>query len=130
MDPVESDPADVVRRWQERAWGECDLGAVDDLIAESYVRHGPSGTSVRSHAELKSDLCQYQRALGKPTITVHDRVVDGDKVWSRITMHGTHVETGVPRVVDWLQIHRIAEGRIVEAWSLYATDVDWVDGPS
>lgn len=119
-------PADVVEEWQQRAWGECDLSAVDDLIAEPFVRHGMAGSMVRNHDELKHDLCQYQKVLGKPVIIVHDRVVDGDKVWSRITMRGANLHTGEPRTIDWLQIHRVADGKIVEVWMLHATDVHWM----
>lgn len=121
----EIDPLGVVEHWQARAWGACDLTAVDDLVADPVLRHGPSGTQRRSHEELKKDLLSYQRALGKPEIVVHDRVVDGDRVWSRVTMRGANMDTGEPRTVQWLQIHRVADGRIVEYWVLYATDVKW-----
>jgi hypothetical protein len=124
-DSVASDPAAVVARWQERAWGECDLSAVDELVAEPFVRHGPTGTTSRTHAELKRDLRQYQRALGKPTITVRGRVVDGDRVWSHVTLRGASLDTGDLRSVERLQIHRVVDGLIVEVWSLYATDVEW-----
>ncbi len=119
------DPERVVEQWQARAWGDCDLSVVDELIAEPFLRHGPSGTAKRTRTELKSDLRQYRRALGHPVITVHDRVVDGEKVWSRTTIRGANLETGERRVMDWLQIHRVVDGRIVEVWSLYATDVEW-----
>lgn len=118
-------PVQVVEQWQERAWGEFDLTAVDDLVADPLLRHGPSGTAKRSHEELKRDLVQYQRTLGKPTIVVHDRVVQDDRVWSRVRMCGHNMETGQPRTVDWLQIHRVVDGKMVELWSLYATDVTW-----
>jgi len=121
--PIE--PVEVVARWQERAWSECDLSAVDELVAEPFVRHGPTGTATRTHAELKKDLRQYQRALGKPTITVHGRVADGDRVWSHVTLRGASIDSGDLRTVERLQIHRVVDGRIVEVWSLYATDVDW-----
>lgn len=120
-----SDPVWVVEQWQERAWGDFDLTAVDELATDPVVRHGPSGTASRSHAELKDDLKQYQRTLCKPEIVVCDRVVDGDRVWSRTTMRGHNLDTGEPRTVQWLQIYRIAEGRIAEIWALYANDVDW-----
>jgi ketosteroid isomerase-like protein len=118
-------PADIVDEWHHRAWGDCDLSAVDDLVAETYVRHGTTGSAKRTHAELKHDLCQYQKALGKPVITVHDRAVDGDKVWSRMTMRGANLQTGEPRTIHWIQIHRVADGKIVEVWTLHATDVEW-----
>jgi hypothetical protein len=124
-DADRAEPMSVVERWQERAWGECDLGAVDELVAEPFVRHGPTGTAMRTHAELKQDLRQYQRALGKPTITVRGRVADGDRVWSHVTLRGASIDSGELRTVERLQIHRVVDGRIVEVWSLYATDVDW-----
>jgi ketosteroid isomerase-like protein len=118
-------PLEVVEAWQRRAWGECDLTAVDDLIAEPFLRHGITGSATRSHAELKDDLRQYQKALGKPVIEVRDRVVDGDKVWSRTTMRGANLHSGEPHTVDWLQIHRVESGKIAEVWTLHATDVFW-----
>ena len=124
-DSAGTDPVAVVERWQERAFGECDLAAVDELVAEPFVRHGPGGTATRTHAELKHDLRQYERALGKPTITVHGRVADGDRVWSHVTLRGVSIDTGDLRTVERLQIHRVIDGKIVEVWSLYATDVDW-----
>ena len=95
------------------------------MVAEPFVRHGPGGTQVRTHAELKHDLRQYERALGKPTITVQGRVADGDRVWSHVTLRGVSIDTGDLRTVERLQIHRVVDGKIVEVWSLYATDVDW-----
>ena len=61
----------------------------------------------------------------KPDIVVHDRVADGDRVWSRVTMRGRNIDTGQLRTVEWLQIHRVVDGRIVELWGLYAGDVTW-----
>ena len=119
------DPISVVEQWQARAWGKGDLGAVDELVADPLHRHGPSGTEYRTHIELKRDLKSYQRALGAAEVIVRDRVADGDRVWSRVTMHGANVDTGAPRTLQWLQIHRVVDGKIVEVWSLYASDVQW-----
>ena len=119
------DAGDVVEQWQERAWGCCDLSAVDDLITEPFVRHNRDGSAKRTRAELKADLREYQKALGQPVIEVRDRVVDGDKVWSRTTMRGANLHTGEPRVVDWIQVHRIEDGRIAEVWTLHAVDAEW-----
>lgn len=124
-EPTPLDPVAVVEQWQDRSWGDCDLSAVDELVADPFVRHGPTGTAIRTHAELKHDLHQYQRALGTPTITVHGRVADGERVWSHVTLRGASIDTGDLRTVERLQIHRVVDGLIVEVWSLYATDVDW-----
>ena len=118
-------PADIVDDWQHRAWGEGDVSVIAELVAEPFVRHGVTGTAKRTHAELEHDLRQYQKALGRPAITVHDRVVDGDKVWSRTTMRGANLQSGEPRTIEFIQIHRVADGKIVEVWTLHATDVHW-----
>lgn len=119
------DPLQVVERWERSAWGDCDLGVVDELIAEPFVRHGPTGTAKRTRDELRSDLRQYQRALGAPVVTVRDRAVAGDRVWSRVTLSGVSFDTGEPRTIERLSIHRVVDGHIVEVWTLYATDVEW-----
>jgi len=124
IDPT-ADPIAVVEQWQERGWGEGDLDAVDDLIGQSFTRHTASGTTTRSREQLKDDLRNYQRALHKPSISVHERTVDGDRVWSRTTMRGCNLETGEERTVDALQIHRVVDGLIVEAWSLHAAAANW-----
>lgn len=127
MTQGEIDPISIIEQWDERAWGNCDTSAVDDLVGEKFVRHGQSGTVVRSREELKQDLRQYKKALGTPIIEVLDRTVDGDKVWSRTRLRGAHLETGELRTVERLQIHRIEDGRIVEVWLLTASDVEWDD---
>lgn len=118
-------PIEVVEQWHDRAWGDCDLDVVDQLVDEQLVRHGLNGTAVRTRAELKRDLRQYQRALGRPTITIHARAVEGDLVWTRMTMTGVSMETGDQRVVQRLSIHRVVDGRITEVWTLVANDVEW-----
>lgn len=118
-------PVAIVEEWQARAWGDCDLSVVDELIAEPFTRHSSAGTEQRSRDQLKADLREYQKALGKPLIEVRDRVVDGDKVWSRTRLRGANLTTGEPRMIDWMQIHRVKDGQIVEVWTLHASDVDW-----
>lgn len=125
MSTGQRSPVEVVEEWQRRAWAECDLSVVDELLPDPVVRHGMAGTVRRSRAGMKDDISRYQEALGRPVIEVLDRTVDGDKVWSRTKMRGANLRTGEPRVVDWLQIHRVVDGRIVEVWTLSATDVDW-----
>ena len=120
-----ADPAAIVEEWQTRAWGECDLDVVDELIAEPFVRHSLNGTAKRSREELKADVREYRKALGKPIIELRDRVVDGDKVWLRTSIRGANLQTGEARTIDRIQIYRIEQGLIAEVWTLHASDVDW-----
>jgi ketosteroid isomerase-like protein len=119
------DPVAIMRRWWDEVWGEGRLDLIPELVAERYVRHSASGTVERDHEAFQSDMCQYQRVLHSATVSLDDVAVSGDRVWSRVTMQGVNLETGDPRTVSWLQVHRIENGRIAESWVLYANDVDW-----
>lgn len=121
----EPSPVEIVEEWQARAWGDCDLSVVDELIAEPLIMHGSEGTNRRSHEQLKAVLQDYRKGLGRPVLEVRGRVLDGDQVWSRIRLSGANLTTGDPRVIDWMQIHRIENGKIVEVWTLHASDVHW-----
>jgi SnoaL-like domain len=120
------DPAGVVQRWLDEVWMGGDLDVVDELVAPRYVRHGPSGTVVRDRDALREDLRQTFRVLHKPVISVDDRAVAGDRVWTRMTIEGVDLEAGATRVMTWLQVFRIdGEGRLAESWLLHAVGVDW-----
>ena len=97
---LSGDPAAVVRRWLDEVWMAGDLDAVDELVAERYVRHGPSGTVVRDRDALRDDMRQYFRVLHKPVITVDDQAVAGDRVWTRMTIEGVDLEAGTTRADD------------------------------
>lgn len=124
---AEVDPAALVDEWQRRAWADGDLGAVDELLAEPFVRHGLNGTTTRSRSEVKSDVCEFRRAFVHPNLEVHDSAVVGDKVWTRTTLRGADVHSGDTRTVERIQIYRVEGGLIAEVWSLHASGVDWAD---
>ncbi len=128
---MDVDPTAVVQQWWDEAWGENSADAIERLVADRYTRHGATGTVHRTRAEFADDMCRYQRVLHRPVVRIDDQAVNGQKVWSRVTMRGINLETGEPRSVSWLQVHRIDDaGKIAESWVLYTADVAWVDTDS
>jgi hypothetical protein len=115
----------LVGRWFDEVWGQGRLELIDELVAEPYVRHSQQGTVVRTRQEVKEDFVQYLRVIRHAVTTVDDQTVDDDRVWSRLTSKGVSAETGDPVTITWLQINRIADGRLAETWVLTARDVDW-----
>ena len=63
--------------------------------------------------------------LSRVETTIDDRVVDGDRVWTRATSKGINRETGERSIVTWLLVQRIEGGRIAEHWVATFTGVDW-----
>ncbi len=112
---MESNPRDVVARYWDGLWRRHDLGVVDELIAEPYVRHSSAGSRTVSRSEFKRELSGAWRLLHDSTTTIEDQVAEGDRVWTRATTAGINLDTGAMSVVTWLTIHRLDGGRIVES---------------
>ena len=115
----------VVARYWDGLWRRRDPSVVDELIGEPYVRHSSAGTRSLTRAEFKSELKQAWQLLHDPATTIEDQVAHGDRVWTRATTQGLNLDTGETSVVTWLAVHRLADGRIVEAWIASLPGVDW-----
>ncbi len=63
--------------------------------------------------------------LSRVDTTIDDRVVAGDRVWTRATSRVINRETGEGSIVTWLLVQRISDGLIAEHWVATFTGVDW-----
>jgi steroid delta-isomerase-like uncharacterized protein len=57
--------------------------------------------------------------------TIHEQIAEGDKVWTRKTIHGTQLgpfmgapPTGKSIVVEVMDVFRIENGKIAEHWGV------------
>ena len=112
-------------RWWDEVWRDGEFAVVDEILADPFVRHSGTGTSVVSRAEYKQQLVEFQRTLCRPQTTIDDRVVSGDRVWTRATSRGFNRETGQAAVVTWMLVQRMTGDRIAEHWVLTLRGVDW-----
>ncbi len=69
-----------------------------------------------------------RRSFSGFTLTVHDMIAEGDKVFTRTTMSGTNVDDfmGMPAtrkqvVVPIADYFRLANGKVVEHWGVTDT---------
>lgn len=101
-----------------------DPDALRELVHEDFVAHeglpgmppGPQGF-VAWVEGLRAAFPDLQ-------LDVHDVIVQGDRVATRLLLRGTHLGAfrGVPPtgrriVVQQLHIFRLVEGRVIERWS-------------
>lgn len=120
-----ADPLAVSQRWWDEIWRDGDLGAIDELFTDPFVRHTASGSETVSRAAYRGRLAELQRVVSRTQTTINDRVVDGDRVWTRASSRGINRETGERSIVTWLMVQRIAEGRIAEHWVATFPGVEW-----
>ena len=115
----------VSQRWWDEIWRDGRLEAVDELFTEPFIRHTGTGTDHESRAAYKGRLAEFQRVLSRVETSIDDRVVAGDRVWTRATSRGINRETGERSIVTWLLVQRISDGLIAEHWVATFTGVDW-----
>jgi predicted ester cyclase len=81
-------------------------------------RDGPRGPEA-----FKQVIGMWHRACSLWHMTIEELIGEGDKVTNRFTTRATHdgplmgiAPTGKSFVVQSLEMHRIADGRVAESW--------------
>ena len=125
MTPTEN--RELVRRTIEE-WNSLD-GDVrrirtlfDKRYSPGFVYHDVC-TGDTDLEQTVRDMIGYLSAFPGLNYSIDDLLADGDKTVARCTLRATHqgVFRGIPAtgnriVVGQVEIHRIAEGKIAEAW--------------
>ncbi|GAC1660651.1 MAG: ester cyclase [Ktedonobacteraceae bacterium] len=117
----------LVRRFYEEAWNRDNIAAFDELLSPDHVLHDPGfPETIRGLEGFKQYYGGYASAFPGNQITVEQYIAEGDTVVSHWTAHGTHKgnlmgipPTGKQVTVVGITINRIANGKIVEDWSIY-----------
>jgi len=105
------------------AYNKHNVALLDKFIAPDYVHHAQKLRGLES-------VKQYEAMIykGFPDLhdTIEDIIAEGDKVWVRVKVTGTHkgeyrglAPTEKKITVTYVGIHRIADGKVVERWSVY-----------
>jgi predicted SnoaL-like aldol condensation-catalyzing enzyme len=106
----------IVRRLFEEVFNNRDITLLDELIAPNYTNHnvsipvyGPDGLKLAIQAQFK--------AFPDLHTTLEDIIAEGDKVVVRCTDHFTHQPDGKPVSIPWIEIIRLEDGKLAEAWA-------------
>jgi predicted ester cyclase len=121
-----SSAEELARRLIEEGFNNGDLGVADDVISPDHVEHQYFGADHAPGAEgVKAVISSLRRAFSDFHLAIDDLVVDGDKVWLRMTGTGTndgsfmgHPPTGRRMHTDVFDVVRVEDGRIVEHWGV------------
>ena len=111
----------VVRRFLDEVITEGNADALNEVMSEDLVWHGGSFGEIRGLDEFKQFIGQFLDAFPNLGVTIDDVIGGGDKVVTRLTVHGTHSGDlmGIAasgRKATWtdVNIYRVAGGKIVE----------------
>ena len=118
----------LAQRWLDEVWNKGNLSFIDELIAPNYVLHDPTRPGLKGRTGIQESIAMFRRAFPDLHFTIEDQVAERDMIMTRYTVGGTHLgplmgipATGKHGIITGIDIYRITDGQIVEAWSNWDT---------
>ena len=115
----------IARAVLEELFEKGNLDAADELIHPDFVNHEAPPGNPRGPEGMRETVAWLRGLWGPMHADVEDEIVEGDKVVARVTMHGRHLgeflgkpPTGKEYAVEHIHIWRIADGKVIEHWSV------------
>jgi C-1 hydroxylase len=99
-----------------------DLSSIENIVAPDYV---DNTRQIHGLENLKQFLSMIFKSFPDWHLTIEDIIAEGDKVWIRVTITGTHIgefrglaPTGKKFTERQVWIYRIVKGKILEGWDV------------
>ena len=125
MATTEADNKEMASRIAEEAWGEGNLEVIDEYLADDFVSHNPAlPEDVHGPEGYKETIRMFRSAFPDLSLTIEDRIADGNEVVLRLSQSGTHkgvlmgIEPTGQRVeTTGIVIGRVENGKAAEEWA-------------
>lgn len=116
----------ISKRIFEEIYSRGNLDLIDELVSPNVVNHtAPPGLPPGTEG-FKQQVSMIRNAMPDLQSNVDDLIAEGDKIVTRWTGTGTHLgemmgipPTGNTIVVSGVNVERIANGKVVEHWSVF-----------
>jgi serine phosphatase RsbU (regulator of sigma subunit)/predicted ester cyclase len=113
----------LVRRFMEEGVNQGNVDVADELLAPEFVDHDMVPGKVADIEDFKGWVAELQASFSDYHFSIEEQVAEGDKVVTRTIFSGTHdrneyrgvVPSGTRLTMETVNIHRVVEGKIVEA---------------
>jgi steroid delta-isomerase-like uncharacterized protein len=113
----------LLHRYLDEVWARGDIAAAERFFAPDYVRHGsPLEPPLDRDAQI-ARLEGFRRAFPDAEVGLEAASADGDLVWFRSTLRGTHLgelmgiaPTQRRVTVALMDLWRVVDGRVAEQW--------------
>ncbi|UCE42323.1 MAG: ester cyclase [Candidatus Aminicenantes bacterium] len=103
-------------------WESGDFEDIKEILSPDYVWHTTTGQDLSLEVTIET-LKQQIAMISDRAFSIEDIIPKGDKVLARYAFSGTHTgdaegfpATGKEFVIKGIEIVRIENGKIVEAW--------------
>jgi steroid delta-isomerase-like uncharacterized protein len=116
---------ELQRRFIDEFQTKGDVGVAEEILADDFVDHTPFGPIPGTKDGVIQLFGMLRAAFPDLRAEVHDMLVEGDKVVTRKTFHGTHQgdfmgipPTGNSVAWDVIDIVRHRDGKFVDHWNV------------
>lgn len=116
--------AELFRILIEDGFSKGNVTVFDEHTSPDFVEH-QHGFFPAGAEGVKNAIKNLHNGFSDFSLTVEDMVVDGDKVWGRMTGRGTHKKqfgpmppTGRSFEITVIDVMRFAKGKLVEHWGV------------
>ena len=113
----------LVRRMFEEIYNRAHYEVADEVFAENYVSHNGLGVTVLGPEGIKRIAAMQRAAFPDQISSIEELIAEGDLVVVRgkdtLTHKGEflgYAPTGKTFSITWIDIFRIENGRLAEAW--------------
>jgi steroid delta-isomerase-like uncharacterized protein len=114
----------LVRRLFDEVYNQGRVEAADELIAQGYISHNRLELEVLGPEGIKHAARTQRAAFPDQVSVIEDLIAEGDKVVVRGRDAGTHSGgpfMGIPASgrrfeITWIDIFRVEDGKLAEAW--------------
>lgn len=118
------DNKETLRRLYE-VFSRGNLDELERYMSTDLMDHNPNPGQRPGVEGVRELLQQYRSAFSDLRADVEDQIAEGDKVVSRVTVHGRHTgefqgipPTGKEFSMTLIDMVRLSDGKIVERWGV------------
>ena len=114
----------LIRRFFDEVYNKGNLAVADELVAKDYKSHNKLSWEVVGPEGIKRAASSQRAAFPDQVSVLDDVIAEGDKVVVRGHDEGTHTGMAIMGIppsgrrfsVTWIDIFRIENGKLKEAW--------------
>ena len=110
-------PRSVIERYLDTLYSQHRLDLVEELIAPETWRHTPGGLTKLTLEESKARIGDFMDKFPEMHFESSVMVVEGEYVTSLWRANLTTKKNGKKLDVSGIEVFRVVEGKIVEAWN-------------
>lgn len=112
---TENKNKEIIRLLFDEVFNHRNLTLLDKLISPTYTNHNAS-IQVKGVEGLRKAFEAQFKAFPDLRTTLEDMIAEGDKVVVRCIDHFTRQPDGAHVSIPWIEIIRLENGKLVEAW--------------